>query len=86
MAFLTHIPQQPLAGFVELFWHCDDHTTQHTKERVLPRGAVQLVISLRDEPLRAYGPRDADGFQSYRGPLVCGPRSEFCVIDGKGRK
>jgi AraC-like DNA-binding protein len=81
MVLLTYIPQQPLADFVELLWYCDGLAPPHPKERVLPMGAMQLVINLRDDPLRNYDRQHTDRFQSYRGPLLCGPRSEYSVID-----
>src|SRR6266852_5072433 len=81
MIFLTYIPHQPLADLVELLWYCDGFVPQHSKERVLPTGTVQLIISLLDDPFRTYDPHDTDQVQSYRGPLVCGPRSECSVID-----
>jgi len=81
MNLLTHIPQQPLADFVELFWHCDGPAPPHPKERVFPTGCVQLLINLRDNSLRTYDPQHTDRLQNYRGPLLCGPRSEYAVID-----
>jgi AraC-like DNA-binding protein len=81
MVFLTYVPKPPLADFVELFWYCDGYSLAHARERVLPTGDVQLVVSLRDAPLRTYDALDSARSQSYRGPLLCGPRSEFAVID-----
>lgn len=81
MAILTYVPQPPLAEFVEVFWYCDGGMLPHSKERVLPTGDAQLVISLRDAPLRTYHVHGADRTQIYRGPLVCGPRSEHSIID-----
>src|SRR5262245_53200593 len=79
MVFLVHIPEPPLAEFVKLIWYCDGGSLPHAKERVLPTGDVQLVVGLRDEPLRTF---DASGrLHRIRGPLLCGPRSECSIID-----
>jgi AraC-like DNA-binding protein len=82
MDLLTYLPRPPLADFVELFWHCDGHAQPpHTRERVLPTGDVQLVVSLRDDPLRTHDTHDVERAQTYRGPLLCGPHSRFSIID-----
>jgi AraC-like DNA-binding protein len=81
MVFLAYNPPPPLADFVELFWYCDGYAEQASKERVLPTGDIQLVISLGDDQLRTYHARNAEKSQTYRGPLLCGPRSECSIID-----
>jgi AraC-like DNA-binding protein len=42
---------------------------------------MQLIISLRDDEFRQYDPVSPDKFESSRGSLVCGARSEFVIID-----
>jgi AraC-like DNA-binding protein len=81
MALITFVPQPPLAAFVELFWHCDGYAQGHAWERVLPTGNVQLVVRLRDDPLRTYEPHDSKQPQACRGPLICGPHSNYFAID-----
>jgi AraC-like DNA-binding protein len=81
MHLLTYVPRPPLSEFVQLFWLHEGDAPPHARERLLPTGTVELVINLRDDPLRACGPRDADRLRVFRGPLVCGPHSEFFVID-----
>jgi AraC-like DNA-binding protein len=77
----AYVPGPTLSDFVELFWLYEGNAPPHAKERVLPTGTVELVVNLRDGPLRVYDGRDIDRFQSHRGPLVCGPQSESFVID-----
>lgn len=78
---LTCTPEQPLASFVELFWHCEGDANGAARERVLPTGAAQLIISLRDETLRTCGARGGERWEHFRGPLVCGPHSRCSIID-----
>jgi AraC-like DNA-binding protein len=44
------------------------------------------LIPLTDEPLRAYDNRDGGRYDLHRGPLVCGARSEFTVIDAASQR
>jgi AraC-like DNA-binding protein len=53
----------------------------HAKERVLPTGTMELVITLREDTLRVYDQQDHTTFQSFRGSVLCGAHSEFFVID-----
>jgi hypothetical protein len=46
MPYCTHIPQAPLADFVDLFWFYEGPRPAHSKERVPPWGTMQIVISL----------------------------------------
>jgi AraC-like DNA-binding protein len=43
-------------------------------------------MPLTDEPLRAYDNGNVCRYASYRGPLVCGARSEFAVIDAASQR
>jgi AraC-like DNA-binding protein len=81
MRFQTYIPQPPLGDFVELFWWYEHDRVVHFKERVLPTGAVQLIINLHEDMIRMYNPHNPEQDQRFPGCLVAGPYSEFTVID-----
>lgn len=85
MVFLAYIPRPPLSKFVELLWHYEGGDPPHEKERVLPTGTMEMVINLRDDPLRVYDGEYHDRFRSFRGSLVCGAHSGFFVIDTAGQ-
>jgi hypothetical protein len=42
-----------LCAFVELFWYCEGYAPAHAKERVLPDGSLQIVISRVMKPSRS---------------------------------
>jgi AraC-like DNA-binding protein len=72
-------PAAPLADFVDTIWYYEGYAPRHQMERVLPDGAMQLIVHLRGEPLRVY---DQDGGpRLVHGPLVCGPRARYCLVD-----
>jgi AraC-like DNA-binding protein len=85
MIALTYVPRPPLSDFVGLFWFYDGDEPGHALERVLPTGTVELVINLRDDTIRLLGRTSTDRFQSFRGPVLCGPHSEFFVIPTSGQ-
>lgn len=81
MIALHHSPGPPLSEFVELLWLYEGYALEHTLERLMPTGTVELVINLDADSNRIYDRWNTSRFESYRGPLVCGPHSEFFVID-----
>lgn len=81
MALQTYIPRAPLAHFVKCMWLSQgDHPT-HRRERVLPNGTMQLVISLQEKTLRVYDRQRIHQFQSFPAPVLAGMQSEYSVID-----
>lgn len=79
MLFQSYLPQPPLSDFIELFWLYENHQASHTKERVLPTGAVQLIINLHEDIIHTYDRHQQA--QRFPGALVAGPYSEFNIID-----
>ncbi|HEU4324672.1 MAG TPA: helix-turn-helix domain-containing protein [Roseiflexaceae bacterium] len=79
---IYHIaPPPPLAGLVDMLWVYEGYAPPHPRERLLPDGAVELVINLDEAPMRVYeGAQDAEG-ALFRDALVCGPHSRCFVID-----
>ncbi len=80
-----HNPGPPLSQFVELFWYYEGITRPHAKERLLPDGSTELVINLRENCCRVYDRNHPGEFQSFPGAIVCGPHSNFFVIDTAGQ-
>lgn len=81
MIIRNYIPRPPLSDFVEVFWLYEGFT-QPAKERALPTGTVELVLSLRDDRLQVFDRRNTG--HSFRGAMICGPHSEFFVTDQIG--
>ena len=66
MKFLRHIPAQPLAQFVDLFWLYERPALPHAKELALPTATVELVFDFKD---------------SAGNLVICGPHSRSFVIE-----
>jgi AraC-like DNA-binding protein len=79
LMLLEHEPAVPLTSYVEKLWYCNGYQGVHRKERVLPNGTFQLVISLAEGPLLAPGsPTEERG--QLAPSLVMGIRSHYSVI------
>ena len=82
MLFLQRRPAPPLDRFVESIWVCRHDATPRTLERVLPTGAPQLVINLREDETRLY--RESDrGYvcASSPGSILTGITTRAQIID-----
>lgn len=81
MIYRTYIPRPPLSEFVELLWYYEADEPPHGKERVLPTGAMEMVVNLRGDALRVYDGEKPDRLRSLGSSLVCGAHSGFFLID-----
>src|SRR5258705_495975 len=74
-------PGPPLGAFVDCLWHFHGYTAVHKRERALPTGTVEIVVSLRDDPIQVFGnDADAQG-QRFGGAIVCGAQSGYFELD-----
>jgi AraC-like DNA-binding protein len=65
--FGYYAPKPPLSRFVDLFWFWKGYDLQAGRERCLPTGSSELVISLEDF--------------SPEGAVLCGARSESFLLE-----
>ena len=81
MLLHLHRPGPPLDRFVELVTCYAGYEPAHTKERLLPDGAVELVVDLTDTPKRLFDPGDHSRFTAFRHAWISGMRTRFIVIE-----
>jgi AraC-like DNA-binding protein len=79
MLLSTHIPQMPLAMFVDYFWYVQGYNPAHSKELALPDGSVEVVIDLREDTIRLFDSRNRE--LNFGSSILCGPHSDYFVID-----
>ncbi len=95
MHFVTYAPPPPLDRFVRLLWYYAAPDLPDLIERVLPTGAMSLLINLAEDELRWYEAAPAtpagaaaatvatDAARCHRlsGIAVCGAHAEHFAID-----
>jgi AraC-like DNA-binding protein len=74
-------PGPPLAGLVDRLWYFSGYSAPHARERALPTGTIELVINLRDDPMRIFRDETDVTGQQFRDAVVCGPQSGYFVLD-----
>jgi AraC-like DNA-binding protein len=80
MIFRQRIPAPPLSLFVENLWFYDHLEVSHTKEKLLPNGAIELIIDLREGPKKLYDSRDISRSSNFRRAWISGMQPGYLVI------
>src|ERR1700730_6469036 len=82
MLYVHRVPAPPLDAFIESIWLCENDPKPHMLERVLPSGAAQLIVNLKEDQTRVYHPDSgSDWVTTSSGTVLSGVQSRYCVID-----
>ncbi len=76
-----HRPGPPLDRFVELVTYYADFQPDHSMERLLPDGAVELIVDLTETPKKLHDSDDPASFRTFRHAWLSGMRHESIVIE-----
>lgn len=85
LIYRTDRPPPPLADLVASFWYYDGYQPPHARERVLPSGAMQVIIGLCDEPVRVFDRPPHLHPRSFRGPVLSGAYAGPVVVGTAGQ-
>lgn len=81
MSNTSYFPTGLLSQYISVIWFLDTGTSEHTQERTLPTGTVDLVFNLSEETSQLYTGTHLNKTQSLTGPIVCGAHSRPFGID-----
>jgi len=73
-------PPPALAPFVESIWYFAGDLA-HTRERILPTGAMQILVNLHEDELRTYHGPAYDQVVRSRGAVLGGAHDDHFAID-----
>lgn len=79
MIYLEHIPAPPLNRFVRMLWYAQARECAHRRERILPTGSAQLIISLARDFILDCPEGGAD--LVLPPSLIVGARSIYEIVD-----
>ena len=80
MIYRMRIPRTPLSYFVENLWFYQDLEVDHTREKLLPDAAVELIIDLSEGPKKLYDRQDSLSYTGYKRYWISGMQSRYIVI------
>ena len=81
MLFKLYSPEPPLSHFVENIWYYDGHNVGYSREKILPDGAIELIIDLDSWPKRIFEDETTtDRFRTVKKAWISGERTRYIVI------
>ena len=80
MLYVDRVPSPPLDCFIASIWYCESAPRPFALERVLPSGAAQIIINLREDRTRVYDPATG-AMTATAGTVLAGVSTTFGVID-----
>jgi hypothetical protein len=82
MIYLEHSPSGPLSRYVQILWYCENYQVSHRRERVLPNGAVQIILCLSHDKLPHWPNHAPDAApEQLSHSLVTGVHTEYVIIN-----
>ena len=81
MRYRHRVPRPPLDSFIESLWVYQNDPRPHALERILPTGAAQLIVNLKEDQTRLYDPETPHRPVTTSGSVLSGVQSHFQVID-----
>lgn len=78
---IRYHPAWPLGCFVQTIWYYEGFTQPHAFERLMPDGALALVVNLDEDRVRVYDPVDRSESHRLSGAVIMGAHQRFFVID-----
>ncbi len=84
MIFKSYIPNPPLDQFVDFFYYHENYQPDHSIDRFLPNGNVEIIIDLDDRPKYIYDNESLEAIQSCRYIWASGVRTKpISIHSGK---
>jgi AraC-like DNA-binding protein len=81
MRFYHRVPRLPLTAFIDSIWVWRNDPSPHALERILPTGAAQLIVNLKEDQTRLYDPELPSRSVATSGTVLAGVQSRYQVID-----
>jgi AraC-like DNA-binding protein len=81
MIYHHRVPRPPLAAFINSIWLYKGDPRPHALERILPTGAAQLIVNLKEDQTRLYNPELGNRCETTSGTVLAGVHSRYSVID-----
>src|SRR5262245_13039367 len=81
LEFRHRVPGPPLGAWVDLIWLYRADPRPHTLERILPTGAAQLIVNLKEDQTRLYEAERPHRCTAAAGSVLSGAHTRYQIID-----
>jgi AraC-like DNA-binding protein len=83
MEFALHVPGAPLDRHVESLTFYAGFEPQHDREKLIPDGAIQVIVDLTDTPKKLYAGETSPVGVDFRGAWISGMHKRWIVIEAQ---
>jgi len=80
MIHQLHFPEPPLSQFVENMWLVEGFAADYTREKILPDGAIELIVDLDTQPKTIFEDEASERFRTVKKAWISGERTRYIVI------
>lgn len=80
MIHKLHFPEPPLSQFVENMWLVEGFAADYTREKILPDGAIELIVDLDTQPKTIFDDEGSERFRTVKKAWISGERTRYIVI------
>ncbi len=80
MIHKIHFPKPPLSHFVENIWLVEGFSADYTREKILPDGAIELIIDLGTAPKSIFTDETSETYRTVTKGWISGERTRYIVI------
>lgn len=84
MLFLVHTPGPPLHQYIENIVFYEGYKPEHTVEKLLPDGSINVIIDFDDTPKKLFHNDDFTRFTEFEKSFISGQHKNFIHIDAVG--
>ena len=81
MIFVQHRPGPVLMRCVRLLWYCKAPGLPHARERILPRGEMQIIVNLAGDTLTEQTDEPDGTVRELLPALLVGARGRYELVD-----
>jgi AraC-like DNA-binding protein len=83
MEFVLDFPRGPLSRFVEHITYYAGFTPDHSREKLVPDGAIEIIVDLTETPKRLYDDVNGEAGVDFRKAWISGMHRKFIVIEAQ---
>jgi AraC-like DNA-binding protein len=81
MIYRIHKPAPPLSQFIDYFFYYEGLHAEHAMEKLLPDGAVDLLIDLTEAPKKLFHNEEGTSYTTFRKSWISGMKTNYILID-----
>ena len=81
MPYRHRVPRPPLDACIDSLWVYQNDPGPNALERIMPTGAAQLIVNLKEDETRLYDRDRPERFVRTSGSVVAGVQRRFQIID-----